>query len=145
MFETHNNAELFLPKALAPNGERLWSYVGMHVHVPWFYIEYAVDHENMKLRTVLFLSSVEQLKSLTEQENIEITQAHVVTPGYVNKTGTWKMDRLKQVVQATNNLGETEFPVSIYVLMNGKEIIFGSSDGKSMPKHREVILTFAQN
>lgn len=141
MFETFNSAEIFRPKALSPDGERLWSYAQINIHVPWFYVEYSVDHGDCKTRSVLLLGNLEQLLDISNRPDFEITQAHIVTPRHINKTDDWQMDRLKKVLRATRKTGRTETPVIIYVLSDGREMRYSLDGGKTKPKHYETVFS----
>ncbi|MFM9913095.1 MAG: hypothetical protein ACKVN9_06155 [Methylophilaceae bacterium] len=127
MFETYDHAEVPVLKQLSLNGERLWQYVQLHIHIPWLYVEYAVSYEDGKFKSILFLTDNDQLQSLVDRSDVEITQAHVVTPGYVNQTNVWKMDQLKKVMTANIKCGGELEPVTIYELLDGQKIIYGSN------------------
>lgn len=43
MFETHPQAEIKLPAALAPFGEKSWRWIEFAVHVPYLYLSVNVD------------------------------------------------------------------------------------------------------
>ncbi len=68
MFETINNSEIPLPKELAPNGEKLWSYIHVQLHKAWFYAEVEQVIEGFKTHSMYILSSVSQLQSLAANQ-----------------------------------------------------------------------------
>jgi hypothetical protein len=142
MFETYNQAEIPIPKELSLNGERLWHYVQLHIHFPWLYVEYAIDHEDYKSKSILFLTTNDQLQELVDRSDIEITQVHVVTPGYVNKTSVWQMDQLKKVMTASITKDRQREPVTIYVLCNDQEIIYGPN-GVTEEKPKNLTTVFS--
>lgn len=126
MFETYDDSEIPIPAGLALNGERLWRYAQINTQIPWFYVEYLVDYGDLKSKSVLLIANNEQLEILANRTDIEITQAHVVTPGYVNKTEDWQMNKLKQVFRATRRIGRNKIPVTIYVLSDGREMVYST-------------------
>lgn len=142
MFETCDHAEIPIPKELSLNGERLWHYVQLHIHFPWLYVEYAIDYEDYKSKSILFLTTNDQLQELVDRSDIEITQVHVVTPGYVNKTNVWQMDQLKKVMTASITKGRFREPVTIYLLCNGKELIY-SPNGVTVVKPKNLKTVFS--
>lgn len=141
MFETFESAEIFLPKELSPNGERLWSYAQISIHAPWFYVEYEIDYGDWKPKSILLLNTLDQLEELSSRPDIKITQAHVVTPGYVNNSNDWHMDRLRQVLRATRKIKGNEMAVTIYVLSDGRKFSDSPINEKSKLTNQEIIFT----
>jgi hypothetical protein len=128
MFLTFEQAEIRLPVPLSHNSERLWSYVGLNLHIPWFYVEYSQNLEDFKLRHMLLISNVQQLSAFAKDNNVEITKANIVTPSHINKTDGWQMDRLKLVLGATKKEGRKQIPINIFILEDGRKFIYSPYD-----------------
>ena len=77
----------------------------------------------------------------TFRSDIKITQAHVVTPVYLNNSNDWKMDRLSQVLKATRKIKGNEIPVTIYILSDGRKLTDSQITEKSKLKNQGIVFT----
>lgn len=97
MFETSISAEISCPPIFGLD-LRLWSYVHLSLHIPWFHVEYEIcDINDQYLRQILFLSDIEQLLNLQEEQGSMIVQVDLVSPACVNQQGCWKMEPLCEI------------------------------------------------
>lgn len=120
MFETHDVAEVHVPPLLASNGERLWQYVALRLHMPWFYVIYKTTAASqIRSSSILFLQHPEQLIDLQQQAGIKIEQVELVSPGYMNGEGHWKMEPLREIWKGLEPGAPYEHEILIYVLDNG--------------------------
>jgi hypothetical protein len=142
MFETFDNAEIPLPKALAENGERLWTYAHLNLNTPWFYFQYQVVSEESTFNAVLLFSLLDQLKSLINEPDVIVKNAYVVTPGYVNKSDLWQMDLLNEI---RTGLAVQE-RVTIYELRDGRKYYYPNQIciDENQLHNREVVFSANQ-
>ncbi|HCY15445.1 MAG: hypothetical protein A2Z93_01555 [Curvibacter sp. GWA2_64_110] len=107
-------------------GNTGWIAAELGLQQSWFlaYFEQAEtaegDDEFSCERTMLFTDfrSVEQLIDAGPERGIRLKSVHILTPGHVNGTDTWKMDQIRSVW-----LGRE--PHSEYIPMNVFETISG--------------------
>lgn len=106
-------------------GDSCWIAAELVLPQTWFLVNFEQVDNGEKdgfayERTMLFtdFQSVEQLIGANPKEGIHLRSVHILTPGHVNGTNNWKMDRLSAVW-----LGKE--PVSEYIPMNIFETISG--------------------
>lgn len=142
MFETWGNSEIPLPKELAPNGEKLWSYVHVQLQVPWFYVEVEHRDEDLKWASTYFLSSVAQLQGLVTDSAIVITAVHVVMPKHLNQSDCWQMQRLKRIMRGRRKTPEGTQQISIYVLYDERQVYDPALQSHEKLEHIELLFEF---
>lgn len=115
MFETVESAEISIPPIFGNEGARFWAYVRLRLHMPWFYATYEFEFEDGKtLRHMLFLSKVEHLQQMVQDQDIEISEVHIVLPGHMSGKRKWTMELLAEVWEGIEP--ETEGrPAYVYV------------------------------
>lgn len=120
MFETHKTAEVHVPHSIADEDKRLWGYVALKIQIPWFYVVYKVlNPAAFESTGVLFLNNLEQLISLQQDQDINILQIDLVSPGYMNGTGQWKMEPLSEILEGLRTDTDIEQWERVFVLRNG--------------------------
>lgn len=83
-------------------------FVRQAVTCPWFYLEAQIREGKNFVAEMLMISSFESLKSILSlrHESFQVQSIKFVTPGFVNKTGDWKMEPLLEAIEATDPNGE---------------------------------------
>lgn len=143
MFETINNSEIPLPKELAPNGERLWSYIHLQLHKVWFYAEVEHVADDFKCQSMYILSSLAQLQKLAIDPALNLTAVHVSTPKNLNNDDCWKMFRLKRILRGDRRNSRGKLWTTIYeVYGEGKVIYDPPLSATDQLKNIEVVLDF---
>jgi hypothetical protein len=95
MFETHDTARL---PYMAGEGEHFWSRVSIHLQRAWFQVTYMTTVEDdVVIAETLFLSRIKQLLDINKHNNIKITFVDLVSPGFMNGCGRWKMEPLREI------------------------------------------------
>ncbi|AZC95870.1 hypothetical protein [Pseudomonas chlororaphis] len=103
MFLTLEHAEV--PLGALVKGAHSWRYVEYLTSQPWFYVM-ALEHvEGIARPATLLIKALEDLLELEGVDNDawEITRVHLVSPGHLNGTEDWKMERLKEIAKIKNN------------------------------------------
>lgn len=99
MFETH-------VKAIAPSkfdydkGLLELDFVSQRFHAEWFYVNQHMRKDDGELASrMLLIDDVNEFKSLLKArtETTWVKDIFLVTPGPINKTGTWAVDLLIEV------------------------------------------------
>lgn len=143
MFETVSHSEIPLPKELAPNGERLWSYVHVQLHTPWFYAEAEHLEEGCNSHSMYILSSVAQVQHLADNPAIKLTAVHVSTPKYINNSDCWKMYRVKRILRGRKKGHLVELWTTVFeVYGEGNMIYYPPLHAKEKLKDIEILLEF---
>lgn len=119
MFETNAFARIPVPIGLYGDGEDLWTYVALNIHMPWFHVVHETTGEgNYLSKSMLFLSRVEQILFLQQQTDSTILQIDLVSPGYMNGTGLWKMEPLKEIWKGLESDSKHKQGAHVFVLMS---------------------------
>lgn len=116
MFETVENAEIPIPPIFGCKGQRMWSYVELRLHMPWFYVVYRFNTEDgMTMHHMFLLSRVEQLQQAVQERGIEIEEVHIVLPRHMNGKDKWTMEPLAEVWEGTEPEAEGQ-AAYVYVI-----------------------------
>ena len=122
MFETVDSAEVMMPSILLPEGKHAWSNVSLRIHILWFYVVYRIKYEDdTELTNVIFLTTAEQINEMVFVEKCQLLDVYLVSPGYINGTNNWKMEKIKQVWEATIQCDELDTRGRIYILEDNSE------------------------
>lgn len=136
MIETFDQAEFHNP--WSSDGVRIWSYAHLNIHAPWLYVKYEFGPPDERMNSMYLLFHEEQLFELANQDEITISSVYAVTPSYVNKSKTWKMDLLKSLsTGVTSNSAEQK--IVRYELTDETEYFYPDVKGKKrFNKLREI-------
>lgn len=106
---------------------------------PWFYVM-ALEHiEGMARQTTLLIKDLKDLLELEGVDNNvwEITRVHLVSPGHLNGTADWKMERLKEIAKIKSN-GNS----SLLYLLHSGVVYFENSQARSyLSNPNKVVLS----
>jgi hypothetical protein len=117
MFRTVPQAEVSIPRLFSLNGERAWSVVFKPICLPWFYMTYLIDHRDDDTSQTVLVSSTEQLLAFPlEDGDFSVLEIQLVSPGWINGTGRWKMEPLTEIWRAREK--ESGQLADIFVLQN---------------------------
>jgi hypothetical protein len=83
-------------------------FVRQTVMCPWFYLQAEVREGKEFMGEMLMVSSFDSLKDILEQQHdsFQVRSIQYVTPGFVNKTGQWRMEPLLEASEAIGQGGE---------------------------------------
>jgi len=83
-------------------------FVRQTVMWPWFYLQAEVREGKEFVGEMLMVSSFDSLKDILEQQHdsFRVRSIQYVTPGFVNKTGHWRMEPLLEASEAVGQSGE---------------------------------------
>ena len=141
MFITNEASNIFNPFSPKENKEYIWSNVSLRLHIPWFYIVYSVEGEYGTHSSMVLVASVVHLIDLNNDDQINIQQAYLVSPGYVNSTDQWRIEPIKEIFSGIEP--EYEQMSYIYVLENGGRYV--CSDLNSKEEELRCIKTVYSN
>lgn len=124
MIVTTKDAEIPLPEALSPNGERNWTYAELDppAQLLLLSIETTLEADYVIDRTLLFSSYIflsSALANLSAESKVIAVQ--FISPGSLNGTGHFRLDLVRQIWR-----DQLSFAVR-YVLADGSELIDGDT------------------
>lgn len=110
MFKTYSHAELGTAAVFGEAGARHWQFVELEMHYPWFYIELVRDYGDDIVGSMLMIPTVPILQQILLEldERSWLTQAHLMSPGYLRGGNTWVMEPLIEVSVAEDYAGTIE-------------------------------------
>lgn len=119
MFLTFNHAEDLIGAFV--EGGHSWRYVEYPTARPWFHVTLNEFSEKCHRPTVFHIYDVADLIELagTAKSHIQIERVLLVSHGYLNGTGEWQMDELKEVAAVSH--GDN---VSLAYLLRDKRTLF---------------------
>lgn len=108
-------------------GDTGWTAAELALQQTWFlaYFEQLETSEEDSFgcgRTMLFTDfrSVEQLINMGPENGIHLKSVHILTPGHVNGTESWRMDRLG-AVWAGRDPKSSHIPMDVFETTSGKK------------------------
>lgn len=122
-------------------GGTQWASMEQEVLWPWFYLQMVSAKPGGNLRSMLLVSSADQLENLTEvtSKDLWVEAAFLVTPSFLNNSGTWLMEPL---IGVTKVYGQTEKVCAIvYRVESGAEYRVG--DCVREDKNTSVVEVFS--
>lgn len=133
MFKTAEATALF-PKPMGHDGIQFWSLVEHEQLWPWFYLQVVQEDSCSAFRTMLMLSSTEELAAIASAQTcgVWLEKAYLVTPGDMNGTSGWQLENLLGV-EVLKDVNDANLGAKFYV-ENGQvrslgEVWEGSNSG----------------
>lgn len=119
MFLTFDHAEDLVGAFL--EGGHSWRYVEYPTARPWFHVTLNEFSEKYHRSTVFHIHDLADLIELASaaESHIQIERVLLVSHGYLNGTGEWQMDELKEVAAVSH--GDS---VSLAYLLRDKRTLF---------------------
>jgi hypothetical protein len=98
MFRTQDHFMAGLPGLFAP-GLSMWRAVSRILPIHWYHVTLKVREEGRLMERVEMCNDETLLAELValQDDDIVLIDVQVVTPGWMNKTGAWKMIRPSRV------------------------------------------------
>ncbi|WP_278959493.1 hypothetical protein [Aquipseudomonas alcaligenes] len=100
MFTTYRHAEIPLAPVFGDHYQ-LWRFVELEQHRPWFCVTVNKGKNGATWRTMLLISTEEELELMLRELVVEaqIEAVQVVTPARLNGTGEWQIEQLAELVR----------------------------------------------
>ncbi len=115
-------AALFLCK-----GEDGWSAIELALQQTWFLVHLEPSDASTGTevhcgRTLLLFDfpNIERFILSSPDSTARLLTVHIVTPGHVNGSDSWKMDQLRAVWQGREPVNGSEIPMDIFETVCGK-------------------------
>jgi len=122
MFETIDAAEMNMPVGLLGEGQRMWEFVNYRLHMHWFYMLYHTEFdEDSESSDFALFTNEEQIAKMASFSHVKIIDLYIVSPGYLNGSDRWKMEKIKEIWTSKNKNHESSLEGKIYVLQDNSE------------------------
>lgn len=86
-----------MPAALFDDDSSYWTYVKLHLHIPWFYCVYEEECEDLEFRHMVLLTHPSQLNQISQMSGIDVVEVQVVLPAYMTGQDRWIMVPLASI------------------------------------------------
>lgn len=130
MLRTCPEAEFPVRLELSPDGERVWHWVTLGMQIPYFLTEYQINTENGPFVRQVIFSDLELVKSLQQAEDgaVQLRSVSLLSPGYLNGSDGYEMERLDEVRSMPDDPGDF-----LFVLKSGRTLRFNltGSEGRA--------------
>ena len=128
MFQTANCSRHPVYSAFAGDGHHVWSQVELVLSRPWFFVSFLQRNGEEETVGNIFLSLLEQLIELSKLQSpvFSVNEVLLVSPGWLNETGGWQMERLHSVWRCADTSGAV-----LYRLEGGREYVESPSAGNN--------------
>ena len=128
MFETHREAEVFLPEIFhGDENIQNWGHVSTRLNTLWLYVNCEPVDKKVGVASKMFLiTEIMDLLAIQADTSSTISEAYVVSPGYMNGSDVWEMNLLDHVLTGIEPMTDVEQHALIYVLKNGQRLVDSS-------------------
>ena len=128
MFETIDAAEMNMPVGLLGEGQRMWQFVNLRLHVQWFYMLYETEFEKGSFSSdYALLTDERQIAEMSSFEHVKIIELYIVSPGHLNGSDCSKMEKIKEIWTAKIKNIKSNEKGMIYVLQDDSEYKYSLS------------------
>lgn len=120
MLVTYAQAEVPLGLMAGKSGIRHWRYAELSFASIWLYVSIGYVRSGLQRQCTLLMPELREFEQLLNDldDALWIDDVMVVSPGHVNDSGAWMMERLGALEEAVDK--KTGEFVYIYVLENGR-------------------------
>ena len=141
MFETIESTEAVMPSMFSSPEKHVWWSMHLNTHRQWFYLIYQTqDNNGSELTNVIFLTRAKQIAEMLLIKDCHILEVYLVSPGYINGSNGWKMDKIKEVWRARIRNDEFDMSARIFILDNNTEYMhsYYTTDNDSFTKEELI-------
>lgn len=138
MFYSSPEAEVHVPKALAPNGERSWRWVELALQVPYFLLSIVISTKDCEMVRHLVLGQLSDVLDMAAQQSnsLQILGLGLLSPGYMNGSQHYQMGQVREIWCAKGRGQPT-----VFVMADGAKLSFAL--GGETPEGHEMELLLA--
>ena len=124
MFETMNSDEITMQPMFLAYGARRWDSVNLVIKTQWFFVEYRTKNKDeSELLDYKFLANTKQISEMLLIDHYQIVNVYLGSPDYINGSDSWKMEKIKEIWEASLKNDELDPRGRIYVLADGREYV----------------------
>lgn len=139
MLVTYAQAEVPLALLVGNSDVRHWRYAELAFNCVWFYVSIGYVQSGPQRQSTLLMTELREFEQLLSDcgKFLWIDDVMVVSPGNLNGSGGWKMERLVALEEAVDK--KTAQLSYIYSLECGKHYVEGTFADKSNLSVERVI------
>ena len=128
MFQTADCSRNSAFSSIAGDGQHIWTAVSLPLNRPWFFVTCNKMTDQGLVTHSIMISSIAQIQELAglHSDSFKLGDVHLMSPGWVNRTDTWKMDRLQAVWEGLHPLNGLR--VQVFTLTDGRRYLDTSKD-----------------
>ena len=106
MFRSHETAAEGAPNIFG-DGYSNWRMFERHLAHPWYHVVLEECLEGKVWTRTMMISDVDMLEEILSQQTsaFVVKEIQVVTPGWMNKTGKWEMEKLSGLLVGYDSSG----------------------------------------
>jgi hypothetical protein len=139
MFRTHDDNMAGLPEMFG-KGLRHWHLLQRYLSMHWYHVTLEQRAEERMLPLVLMANDEHTLQRILSQQgqDIFVKDIQAVTPGWMNESGTWKMEKLTEL---STGFDRNDIPVCLLTVESGSvyaDVHDPSFDAKSLANVRKI-------
>lgn len=123
MFRTINSDLIGVP-GLFGEGVSHWRGVSRLLRTPWYHVTLSVENDGRHSECAVMIDDTRQLQEILMSQGSDLSIADImaVTPSWMNKTGSWQMQRLTRL-----SVGEDRVGSEVCVLEVGEGEVYHTS------------------
>lgn len=148
MFCTHADGEIKIPEIFDEKDEYWWSYIKLPLFTPYFLVVCSpADKSTDGCSSTFFFTTIDEVKMVYSDAMVDILSVNLVSPGYMNGSGTWQMDELRTVYRGLE-MGEPDHRQFgfIYSVASGSRYLqCGVATSESELEDLQVIFDLSTN
>lgn len=125
MFCTHPDGEMTIPEIFDEGEEYWWSYIKLPLFVPYFQVVCGSSLEpSTGCAQTFFFPTIDQVMMILADVTVDVNSVQLVSPGYMNGSGDWQIDKLQSVLRGVEvQSGEETQYAYIYVVASGSRYL----------------------
>jgi hypothetical protein len=131
MFRSHETVAEGTPNIFG-DGYSNWRMFERHLAHPWYHVVLEERLEGKVWPRTMMISDVDMFEEIFSQQTSEflVTEIQVVTPGWMNKTGKWKMEKLSGLLVGYDSSG-----IRVCLHNIGNEKAYADAPGRLIDAH----------
>lgn len=135
MFETVRESEMKIGRLLSED-VAMWPFVTIPLFMEWFVVKRSCLNDGLCMADTVLLQGVRSLLEAMQSYGsaFKIDAIHLVSPGWMNETGEWRMDKLTEIWECEDRSDMSSY---IFVLEDGNYL--PASSGNDDRQRKRVL------
>lgn len=100
MFVTQKQAETKARSGMLQPEQQGWDCVQQSLNLPWFHVTVVRTEQAMEVHSVVLVHNIQALKAILTPGVDRVKSIQLVSPGWINGTGDWRMEPLAAAVES---------------------------------------------
>jgi len=145
MFLTYRETEMPMGRLFSDANVQHWRFAELPVCCHWFFVGVGYDQDGEGISSTLLITSTPEFERIltARREGVWVEGVMLVSPGHMNGSGRWKMERLEELRESIDD--RDGFQHYVYVLEGGHSYIEGVCSDLSKLRTDRVVFSFAEH